>query len=141
MLSSKKTGQSPIEIIGVAIIVVGLLLLVLITTYSRNQDTIRLLSRSGSSLQCNEMASVITRLHSNRATTKETISLAKDATVDRIAAKPGSIKVGAVSCEYIGNVTSDGVNDMDAGNLSIAKGTWCFEKMDENILINEGECT
>ncbi len=143
----RQAGQVPLEIIGIAVVLVVLLLLVLVTTYNKNMETQRLLETSENSIQCSEMSTTIARVHSNRATTQETAYLATGADLNRVEGKPGGIKVGKVSCRYIGGIEkSTGELDTDpdgTGTLGIALsvGNWCFEKHpDTNVVVSQGEC-
>ncbi len=150
MSSLKEKGQTPIEVIAIAVIIVALLLLVFTTTMSRNMETDRVLIAGKSSIQCNAMASTIARLYNNRATTQETLNLELEARLRRVEGKQGGINVGEVSCSYIGSVAmypEDGKKDSnpdDTGTdgITLAIGNWCFEKNpDTNIVITPGECT
>ncbi len=143
----RQAGQTSLEVIGIAVVLVVLLLLVLVTTYSRNMETQRILETSENSIQCSEMSATIARVYSNRATTYEALHLATGADLNRVEGKPGRIKVGKVSCSYIGGVEkSTGELDTDpdgAGTVGIALGfgNWCFEKQpDTNVVVGQGEC-
>ena len=134
-------GQTPLEVVGVTVLLVGMLLLVLITTYARNSDTQELLKLSENGIQCNKMNSVIARLYSNRATTKETIHLEEIADINRIVGKPGQVLVGNINCPYIGTVTlTDTPDVLDTKGIRLAKGNWCFVKEPAIIRVTVGEC-
>lgn len=139
-------GQTPIEIVGISVILVGLLLLVFVTTYSRNEETGRILDASEKNIQCNGMAAAIARLYSNRATTSETLALASEARLRRVEGKPGGINVGEINCSYIGSAEKDGEKDSDPDGtgtegITLSAGLWCIKKSpDTGIVISAGEC-
>lgn len=127
-------GQTPIEVIAIAVILVGLLLLVFVTTSGKNAETELALETAENSIQCNDMAAAIARLYSNRAITSETIALDFNARLRRVEGKPGSIDVGKISCSYIGSIkTEGGESDSDPGGtgtqgITLPAGLWCIRK-------------
>lgn len=147
--SRPKKAQMPMEIIAMAVVLVGLLLLVLVTTYYKNIQTQQIMEMSENSIQCNEMSTIIARMHSNRATTREIAFLATESNLRRVEKKPGGIRVGEISCSYIGKVEkTTGESDTDPGGtgttgITLSTGEWCFEKSDGKIEISgigEGRC-
>lgn len=127
-------GQTPIEVIGITVVLVGLLLLVFAATYVRNAETKIVLETGENSIQCNGIAAVIARLYSNRANTSEIVSLGLEARFRRVEGKPGGINVGEISCSYIGSVERNaGTKDSDpngtgTAGITLSAGQWCFEK-------------
>ena len=138
MMGIKKKGQTPIEIIGLSVVILVLLLLVFVTTYNRNEDTKRLLLSGVEGIQCNRMSASIARIYSNRAVVRETLHLATAAILKRNEGSPGGIIVGGVSCSYVGDIESQSVLDTTGITLSI--GNWCFERGDSGVLIEPGAC-
>jgi len=134
-----RKGQAPVEIISMTIIITVLLLLVLITTYNRNEDTERLLSTNEKSVQCSRMSSAIARIYSNRAGISETLHVQTTSDLNRLEGKPGQISVGNVSCNYLGRVMSGNQTDNTTG-IRLSVGDWCFEKSDSNVAVSQGEC-
>ena len=150
MLTLKKKGQTPIEIIGIAVIIAGLLLLVFVTTVNKNMETEEILTIGKNSIQCNTMSSTIARLYNNRATTQETLNFETEARLRRVEGKLGGINVGNMTCNYIGSAamyTGGGGKDTDPDGtgeigITLGVGNWCFEKSpDTNIVITPEECT
>ncbi len=150
MLSLKEKGQISIEVISIAVIIAALLLLVFVTTVSRNMETDRVLAIGKNSIQCNAMASTIARLYNNRATTQETLNLETKARLRRVEGNSGGINVEEISCRYIGSAAmypADGRMDTDPDGtgkegITLGVGNWCFEKNDDtNIVITPEECT
>ena len=121
-----------------SVVIVGLLLLVLVTTYARNMDTQRLLLQGESNVQCGGISAAIARLYTNRATISEQLHIEKQAELKRVEGKPGGILVGGVSCSYAGTVEVDGISD--TAGVTLAVGNWCLEKSDSVIEISQGEC-
>jgi len=157
MLACKKPGrkramrqnaQTAIEIIGIAVVLFALLLLVLLTTFNRNMQTQNLMEINHNIIQCSEVSSTVGRMFNNQATTRETVTIARATSFNRVEGNPGGLKVGSVTCSYVGNVQlSTGEKDTDiagAGNVgtTIGIGSWCFEKEpDTNAVITGGECS
>lgn len=150
MKGRKKAGagaQMPMEIIGIAVVMVALLLLVLVTTYYKNMQTQQLLEMSKNSTQCSEISSTISRMNSNRATTRETLAIETQALLRRVEGKPGGITIGEITCNYIGFVEmATGERDSDpsgtgATGITLSIGKWCFEKSDSKIVATQGECS
>lgn len=140
-------GQTPIEIIGITIVLVALLFLVIITSFVKNNETMQLQEFNENSAQCNEMGATIVRMYSNRATTIETINIEVDSTIQRVEGKSGGISVRGFSCAYVGSVQkSTGEKDSDpngtgADGITLAVGVWCLEKTpDTNVVATQGEC-
>jgi hypothetical protein len=137
-------GQAPIEVIGVAVVLVGLLLMVMVATYIRNEDTQQLLETSENSIQCSDISSAIARVYSNRGVVKESVHFFSEARIERVLGNPGSVTVGSVTCEYIGSIKRPGLPDLfdtDPGGIALGKGDWCFQKVDMEITVQAGDCS
>ena len=150
MFSLKEKGQTPLEVIAIAVVIASLLLLVFITTVSRNMETEQTFTIGKNDIQCNAMVSAIARLNNNRATTQETLNLETEARFRRVEGKPGGINVGEISCSYIGSVAMNPADEgMDTDpegtgkeGITLDVGNWCFEKSpDTNIVLTQGECS
>jgi len=150
MLCINRKGQTPIEIIGIAVIIAGLLLMVFVTTVNKNMETEEILTIGKNSIQCNTMSSTIARLYNNRATTQETLNFETEARLRRVEGNLGGINVGNMTCKYIGSAAmypGDGRKDSDPDGtgttgITLGVGNWCFEKSpDTNIMITPEECT
>ena len=150
MFSLKEKGQTPLEIISIAVIIVAMLLLVFVTTVNRNLETEQIFTSGKNSIQCKTMTSAIARLYNNRATTQETLNFETEARLRRVEGNPGGINVGEISCSYIGSAAmypADGRKDTDPNGtgttgITLGVGNWCFEKNpDTNIVITPEECT
>jgi len=148
MLGLKEKGQTPLEIISIAVIIAAMLLLVFVTTVSRNLETEQIFTNGKNSIQCKAMTSTIARLYNNRATTQETLNLETEARLRRVEGNTGGINVGGISCNYIGSAArytglqkdSDEDGTGDTG-ITLGVGNWCFEKSpDTNIVITPEEC-
>ncbi len=142
--NKKKGGQAPIEVVGVSVILVGLLLVVMVATYVRNEETQRLLETSENSIQCNQIASAIARVYSNRGVVKESVHFFSEATIERVSGKPGTIRVENVSCEYLGSIKKPGSPDevdTGPGGIVLEKGNWCFWKQELEITVVAGDCS
>jgi len=137
----QQTGQASVEVIVIAIILVGLLFFVLLTTYSRNMQTMQLQEISSESIQCREMSAVISRLYSSRANASETIFLETETRLQKPSAKQGNMDIGASSCSYVCTVKKGSEYDSDSGGITLSVGTWCFEKQGEGVEAIEGECS
>jgi len=137
-----KRGQAPIEVIGITVMLIGLLALVMITSYGKNAETLALLEVSEDSIECSQISTTLGRMYTNRASTKETVFLFEEARLERVEGNPGGITVGTVNCEYLGNATLEGVPDVpDTDGITLVKATnWCFEKNGAEVRISEGEC-
>lgn len=131
-------GQASLEVICIAIVMVGLLFLVLVTTYSKNAQTGEMLSMSENGIECNEIGGVIARLNNNMAGVSETLVLAADAVFLRVGGKPGGILVGNAGCYYVGSVGYGTLSDL--GGFTLSAGEWCFEKQGNGIAVGEGGC-
>jgi hypothetical protein len=146
-LARNAGAQTPMETIGISIVLVGLLLLVFATTYARNAETGIALETAENNIECSGLSTAIARLYSNRATTSETVSLNSDALLRRVEGNPGGINVGEVSCNYIGSVEMEGgERDSDPGGtgtagITLSIGQWCLEKSQgTGIAASLGEC-
>ena len=146
MLTPKKQpllqkAQTPLEILGISIVLVGLLLVVMLTTYNKNIQSQELLETGESSVLCQQVSSAIANLYTNRAQASETITLPRQALFERAEGHIGILSIGNVTCPYIAPVqSSTGEKDTGTGGIPLAVGKWCFEKMDHNVLVAQGEC-
>ena len=147
MFNLEKKGQTPLEIIGIAVVIVALLLMVFITTVNKNIETAQILTIGKNSIQCDAVASTIARLYNNRAITQETLNLETDTRLRRVEGNLGGINVGNISCSYIGSVSMDtGQKDSDPSGtgttgITLVVGDWCFEKNPEtNVVLTPEEC-
>lgn len=140
-------AQSPIEIIGIAVMLVGLLLLVIVTTAQKNVESREISEMASNSIQCNKISSAIARLYNNRANSMETVLLETEATLRRVAGtdKPGGINVDGQVCYYVGmvKVKDQGQYDTDVDGITLSTGNWCFEKQSQSsyVEVSEGWCT
>jgi len=147
MFFAKKQGlrkaQTPLEILGVSVVLIGLLLVVLLATYTRNAQTEEMLTIGENSILCQEVSSAIASVYSNRATVKETLSLTNEVLFERASSsRTGIMTIGSVSCSYISPVQlNTGEKDTDFGGLPLGIGNWCFENLDHDVLVTEGVCT
>lgn len=139
---SLRKAQTPLEIIGISVVLVGLLLVVLLTTYDRNIQTQDMLTIGESNILCQKTSSSIARIYSNRATIKETITLTRTVLFERAEGRAGIISIESISCPYIAPAQKNtGEKDTDPGGLYLTVGKWCFEKLGSNVLITPGDCT
>ena len=151
MFNIKEKGQVSIEMVIISVIIVGMLLLVFITTSNTNMETGRILTIGKNSIECNRISTTIARLYNNRATTKETINIEEEALLRRVEGNSGGINVGGASCSDIGSAAKYTVlpqdfdsypNGTGTEGITLGVGNWCFEKSyDTNIVITPEECT
>ena len=137
-----RKAQTPLEIMGISIVLVGLLLVVMLTTYNRNIQTQDLLVTGESSILCQQVSSGISKIYINRASISETVPLTRITLFERAEGNTGILTIENVTCGYIAPVQlSTGEKDTDAGGVTLAVGNWCFEKFDSNVLVTQGACT
>lgn len=95
-----KKGQAAIEIILIAVVLLGLLLATVYVIVQRNNDINRIFTIQRDSLKCDSIASTITSFASNSGYSEAIISgLEKNVRIEK-----GSIIVGDISCSYKGDV-------------------------------------
>lgn len=93
-------GQAAVEIILIAVVLLGLLLATVYVMVQRNNDISRISAIQRDTLKCDGIASIITSFASNSGYSETVISgLEKDARIEK-----GSIIVGETSCGYKGDV-------------------------------------
>ena len=130
----------PLEIVSISVVLVAILLLVLVTTYTKNLETMQFIEANENGVQCSEISTAISRLYSNSATIKEKLDFAAETEIRRITS-PGGIEVGNVICSYVGSVeyynSGSPIYDTDPSGITLPIGTWCFEKSNGEVVIKE----
>ena len=130
-----KRAQVNVEVLGAAIIIMGLLVLVLVTVYQRDAEAGRIADAGMNSIQCNKISGAISNLHNNRATSEQSLLIDRNAGILKIGAGPGQISVGGISCNYLGVVSGE------ATGLGLAAGkTYKFSKSNSEVHICEMPC-
>ncbi len=92
-------GQTAIEVIAIATVLLGLLLASTLIIFQMNSDTVKIASTQDDTLRCEAIANTITNFNSNKGYSQAKLeSLDKEASI-----KNGGILVGSIGCRYSGN--------------------------------------
>jgi len=101
-----KKGQNTLEVIIIAIILLGLLLTITLVMVQRNSDTERITSIQRDTLKCHHISSIITNFTANAAYSQgKLMGLEENVFISK-----GSIVIGEISCRYSGNA-SEQINE------------------------------
>jgi hypothetical protein len=115
-----KKGQSALETVAIAVILLGLFLATAIVMTQRNADAGRLNEINNDSLQCEAISRIITNFNSNKDYSETMIrNIEKNAKIEM-----GSISIGTIYCRYMGEAwlrTETGYIDDTAG-FDLEKG-------------------
>ena len=128
------TGQVAVEIILIAVVLLGLLLATAYVMVQRNNDINRISTLQRDSLKCDSIASTITSFASNGGYSEATVSgLEKNVRIEK-----GSVIVGDISCSYKGDVwfkeeAEEEKSAQDGFTLEIGKEYW-IKKIGEKVM-------
>ena len=129
------SGQTGMEVLGIAIAALAMLVLVVIAVQGRNSETSAISDYSMRLVQCDAISEVVTSLSNNRATSERTLLVEKNSDIKKNAGVPGMISVGSASCYYTGVVTGEQAGVSLSGQME-----YKFRKSDGEVSVCEMPC-